>query len=336
MVAAAGLRAETNVRVPNGFETVEMKVDNALGPVTYTPLYSVGSHIFNPTTGVVKDVKSEPWDVGVWGTPVRATDIFGRWVDIPHTLRVVMGLNVSTQAVTVASAPTQYSVKPVSVTNAIGSLKYLYTGLPGNFTFDPDTGQISGDPNTVIPNVIHTVTVKVTDKKDDASVTSAFPFVARTPDGFKYWMVGFQGTVTTGPRGYTQNLDTLVADIAFIDGNGNVLPAVDGYTYYSGFNTQEMWDGNPGTTKRDGGGSGLILGYGGATPVAKKVRLTMTGTADDLSHVMLCRSNDAGWGYTGYHQNCTGTLALPLPAGGGNRYASGEIVEVVLPEVRVP
>jgi hypothetical protein len=89
IAAASDLRPETVIKVPNGFASVEMRVVNALGAVTYSPLYYMGTHTFNPATGVVTDTKTSSGDVGAWPAPVRATDAFGRWVDIPHTLRVI-------------------------------------------------------------------------------------------------------------------------------------------------------------------------------------------------------------------------------------------------------
>jgi hypothetical protein len=176
---------------------------------------------------------------------------------------------------------------------------YVFT-VKGTFTSGPDV--ITASTN---------VTVRVTDPPEQA---------------WKNWTIRFTDNVA-GAHEYTGARDAKIAELQMFDEAGNQLTPRDVYTYYSQWNSEAGWDGNPSTILLDGLGSGMVFEFPSAV-VVKKVRIIMTGTPQDVTGVQSMRSNDAGWcGNCGWLKHSSDYQPLPKPASGGTAYAAGEVVE---------
>jgi hypothetical protein len=164
---------------------------------------------------------------------------------------------------------------------------------------------------------------------------------------WRYWTIRFSGNVAGAFEFTGSPNDAKVAEIQLLDAAGNVLSPVDGYTYYhhkavtktingvrvstwtgdDAGESRKAWDGNPSTYLTDGLGSGFVIEFGSPT-VVRKVRMTMTGTPQDVVNIQSLRSNNEGWcGGCGWLQHSSDYQPLPAPAGGGKSYAAGEVVE---------
>lgn len=177
--------------------------------------------------------------------------------------------------------------------------EYVFT-IKGTFTSGPDV--ITASTN---------VTVHVTDPPEQA---------------WKNWTIRFTDNVA-GAHEYTGARDVKIAELQMFDEAGNQLTPRDVYTYYSQWNSEAGWDGNPSTILTDGLGSGMVFEFPSAV-IVKKVRIIMTGTPQDVTGVQSMRSNDAGWcGNCGWLKHSSDYQPLPKPASGGTAYAAGEVVE---------
>ncbi|WP_327210279.1 putative Ig domain-containing protein [Rhizobium leguminosarum] len=321
---------------------------------------AVPSAGFAPT--VVDDVRRLPWAYGgtiyrvnknlaEWGLVIDATT--GRISGTPSKIGTLEGLVVtvtSSTGLSDSTAPFNLSfiapdVSYTSLVTTVGTRSTVVrrttpnldastrfstsAALPAGMSIDPVTGEIAGTPNSAV--VVSNISVVLTGSWGTFS-TGPFTITVNERTLYKYWLVSFQGNVA-GAMGYTQVMDTRIGDIALLDVAGKVLKVTDAYSFYNLFNTQAAWDGNPSTTLLEGGGSGLAFGFNEQPVAAAKVRITMTGTAQDLKFVGFCRSNNRGWGSGGYQTVCDANwpVQLPPPAGGGATYAPGEVVELDIP-----
>jgi hypothetical protein len=195
-------------------------------------------------------------------------------------------------------------------------------------------------------------TIKATYTSGSDVVTATTDVKVKVVDlpetAWRYWTIQFEGNMD-GRRGYTQALDVKLPEIQFLDASGSVVAPREASTYYSNKNvvrtvdergpistwdgtpeSAKAWDGNPSTFMTDGLGSGLVVEF--PSPVVlSKLRITMSGTLQDLKFIKSLRSNVEGWcGGCGWLQHSSDAQLLPPPAGGGGLYAPGEVVEVKL------
>lgn len=201
---------------------------------------------------------------------------------------------------TLNPVPSRLPVSPQSMGGTfVHAGDYVFT-IKGTFTSGSDVITASTD-----------VTVRVTDPPEQA---------------WKNWTIRFTDNVA-GAHEYTGARDAKIAELQMFDEAGNQLTPRDVYTYYSHWDSEAGWDGNPSTILLDGLGSGMVFEFPSAV-VVKKVRIIMTGTPQDVTGVQSMRSNEAGWcGNCGWLQHSSDYQPLPKPASGGTAYAAGEVVE---------
>jgi hypothetical protein len=230
-----------------------------------------------------------------------------------------INLNAITFTATLNPVPTRISVGAQSMSGSYTHAgEYLFT-IKGTFTSGSDVVIASTN-----------VTVHVADPAEQA---------------WRYWTIRFTGNVAGAFEFTGSATDAKVAEIQLLDGAGNVVAPVDGSTYYhhkavqktidgklvstwSGdAEAKKAWDGNASTLLTDGLGSGIIFEL--ASPgIVRKVRMTMTGTPQDVTSIQSLRSNDVGWcGGCGWLQHTSDYQYLPKPASGGTSYAAGEVIE---------
>lgn len=195
----------------------------------------------------------------------------------------------------------------------------------------------------------HVFTIKGTYTSGSDVVTASTDVTVRVTDpaeqAWRYWTIRFTGNVA-GAFEYTGSpTDAQVAEVQLFDAAGNVVSPVDAYTYYHNKPVQKTidgklistwtgdevaknaWDGNPSTFLTDGLGSAIIFEFASPT-VVRKVRMTMTGTPQDVISIQSMRSNDVGWcGNCGWLTHSSDYQPLPKPASGGTSYAAGEVIE---------
>lgn len=192
-------------------------------------------------------------------------------------------------------------------------------------------------------------TIKATYTSGSDVITASTDVTVRVTDpveqAWRYWTIRFTGNVAGAFEFTGSATDAKVAEFQLLDAAGSVLPPVDAYTYYHNKAVQKTidgrlvstwtgdaeakkaWDGNASTLLTDGLGSGIIFEF--ASPVVvKKVRMTMTGTPQDVINIQSLRSNAEGWcGNCGWLQHSSDYQPLPRPASGGTSYAAGEVIE---------
>jgi hypothetical protein len=211
------------------------------------------------------------------------------------------------------------------------------------------SGQTLNGTFTHADDYVFTIKGTYTVGSDSVSATTDVKLHVTDPveQAWRYWTIRFSGNVAGAFEFTGSPNDAKVAEIQLLDAAGNVLSPVDGYTYYhhkavtktingvrvstwtgdDAGESRKAWDGNPSTYLTDGLGSGFVIEFGSPT-VVRKVRMTMTGTPQDVVNIQSLRSNNEGWcGGCGWLQHSSDYQPLPAPAGGGKSYAAGEVVE---------
>ncbi len=206
---------------------------------------------------------------------------------------------------------------------AAGTVYSVNKPLLAGLAFDTSTGEMKGTPTA--DGSVTGVVVTATGAWGSVS-SPAFTIEASTSAKFKYWSVIYVQN-KAGQTGWSGTPNVQVRDILPTNGSGDVLQPQSVYSYYNGYGTTAAYDDNPSTVLTDTINSGAVFMFDNKQAV-KKVKIVMTGTLLDLNAIYFCKSDAAGWAVGAFFANCSATVALPPPAGGGSYYAPGEVVTV--------
>lgn len=173
---------------------VSIPVINGLGTVTLTTQsFAGGVASYNNSAQTVDILATTPGSRTLF---VKATDEVGR--------TSTKQLDVITSTLSVAYTPGSAEsgvdftdVAPI-VSNAFGSLKYAYSGLPEGLVYDEDTGIVTGNSEANVGT--YSVTVTVTDQVDNATASATATMYLTGGGKFKYWKVIVTSSTQYAPR----------------------------------------------------------------------------------------------------------------------------------------
>lgn len=176
--------------------TVALPVLNAVGKVTYTrtagtlTAYTInddGSVTLGPSASAVTS-----------GTlTIRATDEMSRTASIAFTVSVV-NFAVTGANQIVFNGTNYTDLAAASVSNAVSTATFTFTGLPSGLSYNATTGTISGKPTDDEGPYI--VNASVVDDTTGASASGEFTVMVVNADGgakYRYWRVDAQPNLNT-------------------------------------------------------------------------------------------------------------------------------------------
>ena len=187
----ASVTASRSVHTGFAF-SVPLSATNTVGKVTYSVVSSTRVNSISVSGNALAG--TVPSD-GTASVTMNAADESGR------STQFVVSFVASTYGTVVA--PTQVSIgspaslSPVTVTNAIGSTSYEFSGLPPGFVYDAHTGVVSSNPVSA-PAAIYTFTYQVKDGETGRTATGTGGIRVLDPaDAVSYWRVKATTLATT-------------------------------------------------------------------------------------------------------------------------------------------
>lgn len=217
LAVASAQKTDYLFRLNSEWATDPIEVRNAGGDVTFSR--PVSSFTWDNDSGAFSAEAGSQSAAWITGKDAPATyitqvaDEFGRSVQFSFRVAIVGELAAAAADQSVSVGQSAYSAKPVTVSNAIGSLSYSYEGLPSGFTYDPSTGRISGDATTLSPGSAYAVTATVTDDGDGATDDANF-MISAAAEAYRYWAWACTGN---GGQNYPS-----VRTMRLFDGGANV------------------------------------------------------------------------------------------------------------------
>jgi hypothetical protein len=339
IVARAGQKTTYVHRLGKVFKSDVPLFDNTFGKVSYSKKSGSTALVVDTTSGTASYV-SNVVNVKL-PLVITVKDEFGRTGDLDIQVEVLQDLVVTHSAIVVQlDKDFSKSFEP-TITGAKSTVTSVISGLPRGATYANSTftGKFA-EADGYKKGETYSATITTTDPYDNETVSSAVVFVISnsasciTPvrslktTARRYWGLSYAGNMA-GVVGYFGKTDNIkVGEITFFDAAGDCYIPNSGYSYYNGFATQNAWDGVSITTITDSTGSGLFFDFG-TTVNIESVKVTMTGTSSDIKLATMCKSDAPGWGYSGYHKNCSATnndLAK-----GKASFTNGEEVEFTIP-----
>lgn len=329
-IAVSSTATSFNIHV-NAPKTIPITVANALGTLTLqNGGYTTLSSSYDTVNMTATLTAASP---GTYQHSIRAIDEVGRNSATTFTF-VASTLTASVTPSSSYTLDTAISSITPTVSGKIGTLQYIYSGLPTGFTYSTSTGVINGQFSSSVYTADQTfpVTLTVTDSSDGATATASFSMkLVTTGKAFMNLTVSFYGNMA-GETGWLSKQNISFGDMNTYDSSGNKLAFSQTYGYFNGYNPAGATDGNPNTIVKEGTGTALIFLYSTAQ-APTIVKIMMTGTPQDPKTVVVCHSNANGWSTSGWFQNCSGNITLPAPASGGSSYAAGEVVNLRVPQI---
>jgi len=140
---------------------VQLTVTGGATPLTWS-FTGLPAGLSGSTTGVVSGTPADPGNDTVYPVLVKVTDRLGRIDTITINWTVVAAPVVANPGDQVTRTGTDVSL-PMTVTKAVGAVRWTATNLPAGLSINAGTGLISGRPTATTGAPVSAVTVTATD-----------------------------------------------------------------------------------------------------------------------------------------------------------------------------